>query len=38
MEQANGSGRGGTEERVLPDHKASIREKDAQLQVSAVVH
>ena len=33
MEQANGSGRAGTEERVLPDHKAFIKEKDAHLQV-----
>ena len=37
MEQANGSGRAGTEERVLPDHKASIKEKDAQLQVTIVM-
>lgn len=34
IEQANGSARAGVvEERVLPDHKASLREKDAELQV-----
>ena len=35
IEQANGSGRAVTEERVLPDHKASLREKDAELQVTS---
>ena len=34
IEQANGSGRAGAEERVLPDHKASLLAKDAELQVS----
>ena len=34
IEQANGSGRAVTEERVLPDHKASLKEKDAELQVT----
>ena len=34
IEQANGSGRAGVEERVLPDHKASLLAKDAELQVS----
>lgn len=33
IEQANGSGRAVSEERVLPDHKASLKEKDAELQV-----
>ena len=33
IEQANGSGRAGVEERVLPDHKASLLAKDAELQV-----
>lgn len=33
IEQANGSSRAGAEERVLPDHKASLLEKDAELQV-----
>ena len=34
IEQANGNVRAGViEERVLPDHKASLREKDAELQV-----
>lgn len=33
IEQANGSGRAGAEERVLPDHKASLQAKDAELQV-----
>lgn len=35
IEQANGSGRAVSEERVLPDHKASLKEKDAELQVSS---
>ena len=34
IEQANGSGRAGVEERVLPDHKASLQAKDAELQVN----
>lgn len=33
LEQANGNGRAGGEERVLPDHKASLQAKDAELQV-----
>lgn len=37
IEQANGAVRAGVEERVLPDHKASIRAKDAELQVSTVI-
>lgn len=37
IEQANGNTRAGViEERVLPDHKASLREKDAELQVCQV--
>ena len=35
LEQANGNGRAGAEERVLPDHKASLLAKDAELQVTA---
>ena len=35
IEQANGSGRAVSEERVLPDHKASLKEKDAELQVGS---
>jgi len=35
IEQANGSGRAMSEERVLPDHKASLKEKDAELQVAS---
>ena len=34
LEQANGNGRAGGEERVLPDHKASLQAKDAELQVT----
>ncbi len=37
IEQANGSGRAVSEERVLPDHKASLKEKDAELQVKFIV-
>ena len=37
IEQANGSGRAVSEERVLPDHKASLKEKDAELQVMITI-
>lgn len=38
LEQANGNGRAGGEERVLPDHKASLQAKDAELQVPTMLY